>query len=228
MFYVQCFIPADCQRRCFNNNATWDIPLVLDELCRPPFEPLAQVELKWLTWKTAFLLAISSAKHISELRALSVSESCLIWILDGSGVTLWLNTAFLPKVLSCTHLNQAYLASTVWPSLKGERGWACTVQCRHWGSTLQLLHAFGGLISSFSVRGLRQWASNCLLPSGVRCHFTRSAATSWAALRGISLEDICSAASWVSPDAFSRFNSVNVAAPHLLAVVPQPVHSEGL
>ena len=33
----------------------WDLPLVLDALRRPPFEPLAQAELKWVTCKTAFL-----------------------------------------------------------------------------------------------------------------------------------------------------------------------------
>ncbi|KAK0135107.1 hypothetical protein N1851_029077 [Merluccius polli] len=75
----------------------WDLPLVLDALCLPPFEPLAQAELKWVSAKTAFLLAITSARRVGELHALSVSESCLRWNSDGSGVTLWPNAAFLPK-----------------------------------------------------------------------------------------------------------------------------------
>ena len=79
---------------------------MLDALCLPPFEPLAQVELKWVSTKTAFLLAIASAKHIGELHALSVSDSCLRWNSDGSGVTLWPNPAFLPKVLSSSNLNR--------------------------------------------------------------------------------------------------------------------------
>ena len=41
-----------------------------------------------------------------ELQALSVAETCLRWNPDGSGVVLWPNVAFLPKVLSPTHLNQ--------------------------------------------------------------------------------------------------------------------------
>ncbi|XP_074544636.1 uncharacterized protein LOC141804209 [Halichoeres trimaculatus] len=84
----------------------WDLTLVLGALRRPPFEPLAQAGLKWLSLKTAFLLAISSAKRVSELHALSVSGSCLRWSSDGSGVILWPNAAFLPKVLSRAHLNQ--------------------------------------------------------------------------------------------------------------------------
>ena len=45
----------------------------------PPFEPLAQVGLQWLSTKAAFLLAIASGKRVGELHALSVSDACLRW-----------------------------------------------------------------------------------------------------------------------------------------------------
>ncbi len=67
----------------------WDLPLVLDALCLPPFEPLSQERLKWSSMKTAFLLAMTSAKGVGELHALSVNKLCLRWNPDGSGVTLW-------------------------------------------------------------------------------------------------------------------------------------------
>lgn len=61
--------------------------------------------------KTTFLMAVTSAKRLEELHALSFSESCLRWAPDGSGMTLWPNVAFLPKVLLCGHCNQPiYLA----------------------------------------------------------------------------------------------------------------------
>lgn len=84
----------------------WDLSLVLDVLSSSPFEPLAQADLKWLSMKTAFLLAVTSAKRVGELHALSVSESCLRWGPDGPWVTLWPNVAFLPKVLPRNHLNR--------------------------------------------------------------------------------------------------------------------------
>ena len=100
---------------------TWDLPLVLDALCSPPFEPLSQAELRWLSVKTAFLLAITSAKRVSELQALFVNSSCLRWNSDGSGVILWPNTAFLPKVLSRSHFNRPIqLAQFDPPSGEGE------------------------------------------------------------------------------------------------------------
>ncbi|KAK0155755.1 hypothetical protein N1851_001748 [Merluccius polli] len=46
---------------------------------------------KWPSGKTAFLLAIASAKQVGELHDLSVSQACMSWNADGSGVALWPN-----------------------------------------------------------------------------------------------------------------------------------------
>ena len=56
-----------------------DLTLLLDALSSPPFEPLAQVGLKWLSTKAAFLLTIASGKRVGGLHALSVSDACLRW-----------------------------------------------------------------------------------------------------------------------------------------------------
>ena len=47
--------------------------MVLDALSRPPFEPLQQVGLKVLSFKTALLLALASAKCVSDIHALTVT-----------------------------------------------------------------------------------------------------------------------------------------------------------
>ena len=49
----------------------WDLSLVLMSLRRAPYEPLASASLHAVTLKTVFLLALASAKRISELQALS-------------------------------------------------------------------------------------------------------------------------------------------------------------
>ena len=46
----------------------WDFSLVLG-LTKPPFEPLSEAPLKWLTYKTVFLLALASGKRRSEIHA---------------------------------------------------------------------------------------------------------------------------------------------------------------
>ncbi|KAK0147854.1 hypothetical protein N1851_012468 [Merluccius polli] len=221
----------------------WDLPLVLDALCLPPFEPLAQAELKWVSAKTAFLLAITSARRVGELHALSVSESCLRWNSDGSGVTLWPNAAFLPKVLSPSNLNRPiHLAQFTPPAGEEKSGLLCPVRALRVYVSLttsmrrseQLFLCYGGPKKgrALSKQRLSHWVVDAItqayrhsgrpLPSGVRCHSTRAVATSWAALRGVPLQDICDAASWASPTTFSRFYRVNVATPHPLGVALLP------
>lgn len=55
----------------------WDMSLLLDALSSPRFEPLAQAELKRLSMKTAFCMAVTSAKRVGELHMLSISGPCL-------------------------------------------------------------------------------------------------------------------------------------------------------
>ena len=48
----------------------WNLSIVLDVLKSHPFEPLGGLDLKMLTYKTVFLLAITSARRVSELQHL--------------------------------------------------------------------------------------------------------------------------------------------------------------
>ena len=48
-----------------------NLKLVLETLIKKPYEPLKSVSLKFLTHKCISLLALASAKRISELQALS-------------------------------------------------------------------------------------------------------------------------------------------------------------
>ena len=94
---------------------------MLEALCHPPFEPLGQGESKWLSGKTAFLLAIASAKRVGELHALSMSQACMSWNTDGSRVALWPNPSFLPKRMSASHANQCITLAAYDPtSLPGD------------------------------------------------------------------------------------------------------------
>ena len=52
----------------------WDLPIVLDSLMKHPYEPKAFGDLKQLTLKTVFLLAMATAKRQSELHALSLKK----------------------------------------------------------------------------------------------------------------------------------------------------------
>lgn len=61
------------------------------------------------------------------------------------------------------------------------------------------------------------------VPESVICYWTRSVVTSWAALRGVPLNEICTAAAWSSPCTFSRFYKVNVASSNNMGSAILPV-----
>ncbi len=52
-----------------------------------PFEPIESVDLKLFSYRTALLLALTSAERVGDLHALSVHPSCTQFTLDGTKVT---------------------------------------------------------------------------------------------------------------------------------------------
>ncbi|KAK0150741.1 hypothetical protein N1851_008148 [Merluccius polli] len=69
----------------WSQTPSWDLSLVLEVLCQHPFEPLENIEDTWVSLKTAFLLAMASAKRVGELHALSISRECLQWAREKQG-----------------------------------------------------------------------------------------------------------------------------------------------
>lgn len=217
----------------------WDLALVLQALRSAPFEPLAGAGLRDLSLKTAFLLAMASAKRVGELQALSVHESCCRWAPDGSGVTLWPNQSFVPKVPASTRSLQPLRLSRLDPGGPDE----CLCPVRALQEYVRVTASFRVSDALFvcysgackgralSRQRLSHWVVAAIagayktsgrpLPAGVTCHSTRAVSTSWAAARGVPLETICDAASWSSSTTFARFYRVNVAGPGPLEGVLQ-------
>ncbi len=78
--------------------SSWDLSIVLAGLQRGPFEPLDSVELKFLSAKTALLIALTSIKRVGDVQAFSVSEECLVFGPDYSHVVLRPRPGYVPKV----------------------------------------------------------------------------------------------------------------------------------
>lgn len=215
----------------------WDLDVVLGALQHPPFEPLGDADLRWLSMKTAFLLAVTSARRISELHALSVHDDCCRFSPDGSSVVLRPNPAFLPKVLTEFHLSQSVeLRSLSSPSVGEEveqdqsalcpvRALTMYIRCTEAvrrSDQLFVCYDPGRLGRPLSKSRLSHWVVDTIrqayvlsgvpVPSRVRAHSTRGVAASWALWRGATLASICSAATWSSQSTFTRFYRLNVAA----------------
>lgn len=109
--------PGDPESYSAYHWSPWDLEVVLGTLQCPTFEPLGDVDLKWLSFKTTLLFTVPLAGRMSELHALSVHGDCCWFLPHGSRVVLHPNPAFLPKVLTEFHLSQSVeLRSLLSPS----------------------------------------------------------------------------------------------------------------
>ncbi|KAL0160989.1 hypothetical protein M9458_044714, partial [Cirrhinus mrigala] len=77
---------------------SWDLSVALQGLREAPFEPLASVELKYLSFKTALLTTLASIKRVGDLQAFSVDEACLEFGPGDSHVILRPRPGYVPKV----------------------------------------------------------------------------------------------------------------------------------
>ncbi|KAJ7338911.1 hypothetical protein JRQ81_012813 [Phrynocephalus forsythii] len=104
----------------------WSLSLVLQALQRLPFEPLATIDLRLLTLKTVFPVAIASACRASELCALRCDQPYLQFHRDR--VVAYPDITFLPKVVSSFHVSQPIILPAFPPIL--QQGWKGT--CIPW------------------------------------------------------------------------------------------------
>ncbi|XP_071989492.1 uncharacterized protein [Engystomops pustulosus] len=205
---------------------TWDLKLVLDALSRPPFEPLDSATIKSLTLKTTLLIAVTTARRLGELQAISIKEPYMRVLSDR--IILTLDPGFIPKVASRFHRSQEITLPSFCenPSSSKEASWhlldvrrivlAYLQATEPWRIDNNLFIQFQGKnkgkrASKTSIaRWLKLAISTCYtmqgkeVPTNLKAHSTRAMSTSWAEKRGASLEQICKAATWASPSTFIK------------------------
>lgn len=212
----------------------WDLNLVLSALSGPPFEPLEDSSIRHLTFKSAFLLAITTARRVGEIQAFS-SKPPYLTVLDDQ-IILRLHPSFLPKVVSKFHRQQDIILPSFCSnpsSAKEEEFHSLDVRrcilkylqvTRDFRKDDNLLVQFqgpnkGSKASKITIaRWIRLAITLCYEikkkspPSSIKAHSTRSMATSWAELANVSIEQICRAATWATPSTFFRHYKLDVAA----------------
>ncbi|XP_069582780.1 probable ATP-dependent RNA helicase DDX43 [Ranitomeya imitator] len=92
----------------------WDLNLVLDALQRAPFKPIQDISFSFLSWKVAFLVAITSIRRVSELAALSCRSPFLV--LHQDKVVLRPVPSLLPKVVPVFHIIEDIVLASLCPS----------------------------------------------------------------------------------------------------------------
>ncbi|KAJ8046872.1 hypothetical protein HOLleu_05698 [Holothuria leucospilota] len=210
----------------------WSLSLVLDKLLRQPFEPLKKAKLKFLTWKTVFLVAAASGRRQSCIHALTTEEGHIRW--DQTGVTLIPHPGFLAKNESVHYMSKAVFLPYIHQvsSQVEDRAWcpcralqfylAATKKFRSGSGQLFLTYQEGNrkaasrdMVSRW-ITALIRWAyensvEGDLKAYKIRAHDVRALSASWALFKGVSMAEIMEAASWSTASTFSSFYLKDVA-----------------
>ncbi|KAG8548297.1 hypothetical protein GDO81_025858 [Engystomops pustulosus] len=212
--------------------APWDLSLVLNFLTGPQFEPIESVSLRNLTLKTTFLIAITTARRIGEIQALSINEPyCLI---SDDRIILTLDPNFVPKVCTAFHRNQEVVLPSFcqnpraakeisWHSLDVRRVVLRYMEVsKNWRKDSNILLQFQGKNKGkkASKSSLSRWIKTVIkeayealemaVPDTIKAHSTRAMATSWAERRGATIEQICKAATWSSSLTFAKHYRLDI------------------
>ena len=193
----------------------WDIVLVLKMLSEAPFEPLQDAALKYLTWKTVFLTAISTFRRCGDLQALRTdtgfmrdTEEGIHFIRDGlskqdrpghSGKVIFVPCFKSNELVDPRRSIRIYLDKTA-----GSRD--SSVE-----DTSRLFLSICKPHRKVSKQTIASWIGNVIKMAykndklKVKAHSTRAIGTSWALSKGASLSSILEAADWSSADTFVRF-----------------------
>lgn len=205
----------------------WNLSCVLWSLTKTPYEPLSEASIKFLSWKTVFLLTLASAKRRSEIHALSVEEGHLRFNSVDDSVSLLCQTGFLAK----TQLPSVAPSPFVIPSLSHSCGGEdtdrllCPVRALKFylnrvknsrGNRKRLFIPLKGK-GDISATSISRWIA-CTIKNAysnlsevdishlnIRPHELRALSTSWAFINNTPLEDILRAAVWRNQSTFSSF-----------------------
>ena len=184
--------------------STWNVKTTLSFL--ESLEPLEELTLKQLCYKTILLLALTSAARAHELSALDLTYSLR---KEGS----W--EFSLPTQVKNSrpgHPAQKFLFLAFPENPK-----ICVIRCvtayvertKGLRKSTQLLVSFISPHKAISSQSVSRWLSRALRMAGIELtytgHSTRGASTSAASAAGLSADLILEAADWASVQTFERF-----------------------
>ena len=216
--------------KCIRILPKWDLTLVLHQLTKAPFEPLEECPIKFLTWKTVFLLALASGKRQSEIHSWTIEG--LLNLEDWEQVQLSPSPSFIAKN-QLAREGPSAVAPVVIPSLKQAQRTAetdillCPVRAlrsylnrmadSRVDQQLLFISFKRGFTKDIQCSTVSSWIKNTIsfcytqvedvdLESlDIKAHDVRAFAASKVFYGGVSMDQIMSACHWKSQNTFTRF-----------------------
>ena len=205
----------------------WDLSWVLVCLQKPPFEPLDKASKFHVTIKTAFLLALATAKRCSEIHALAMDSQHLRFNQSDGSVSLILKSGFLAK----NQLPSVKPDPIVVPSLARICKWEhtdrllCPVRALKFYLKMTGSYRQNRTRLFLPIKGnkdiskdtISRWISYTVKLAyrkltkrdisflKIKAHEVRALSSSWAFFDKVPLNDILQAAVWNSSSTFAKF-----------------------
>ena len=206
----------------------WDLPLVLDMLRQPPFEPLKSSNLKYLTWKTVFLIAITTFRRCSDLQSLRIGDESVN--IQQKGIT-FIRHGF-SKQDRISHDNSKIFVPA-FPKNKQldpkkaiyyylKRTAEFRTKDKH--EETKLFLAINKPHKPVSAQTISRWIVQLIKKAykkenrdvgTIKGHSTRSVGPSWALFKGVSMKNIMDSADWSQPTTFTKFYLKDVSVDFL-------------
>ena len=209
----------------------WNLSVVLNKLTKAPLEPMKDTDLKHLTLKTAFLLALASGKRRSEIHAWVANKVSNLG--QWEKVTLFPSSDFIAKNKLAREGSQSVSPVTI-PALttivdrqfKEDRTLCPVWALRYYldrtknlrGSQSLLFISFKrGYTSDIRPSALSSWLKQTILLCykqadqqaldlvQVKAHDIRAFAASKAFYGGVSMDQIMQACHWKAHNTFTNF-----------------------
>ena len=206
-------IEARAPRRC----PSWDLFVVLEALKQAPFEPLLNANLKFLSFKTLFLISLASGRRMSEINSLSGLKEDIARESDGA-----FSLKFLPEFLAKNQKPGDPSPSIRIPHLPpGPDSVLCPV--RSLRRYLHFTKSFRGrkrklfislnpkFRADLTVNTNSRWIKELIAssykadpPKSVNPHELRAWSSSMAMSLNLPVADIMAAAYWRTPSTFTN------------------------
>ena len=203
------------------NLPKWNLSVVLNELTKAPFEPMKDTDLKHLTLKTAFLLALASGKHCSEIHAWVANKVSNLG--QWEKVALFPSSDFIAKNQLAREGSQSVSPVTI-PALttivdrqfKEDRTLCPVRALRYYLDQTKDLRGSRSLLFISFKKGhtwLKQTILFCYKQADqqaldlvqVKAHDIRAFAASKAFYGGVSVDQIMQACHWKADNTFTNF-----------------------
>ena len=188
----------------------WDLKIVLDFLAGNFFEPLSQVHLKYLTWKTVFLIAVTTSRRCGDIQALRVDDGFMPVVPEG---VIFIREG-LAKQDRPGHMGTKILVPSFRKNCKLDPKRVLQIYMNRTSKLRKVNNLFISYQKphgSVSKQTISSWIVNVVKPAydnsdlKINAHSTRAIGPSWALFKGASLASILEAADWSKDPVFKRF-----------------------